>query len=76
MLESLNPEWLLRLPLLGDLLELPIPDNQTTAAFEPQLRRAALITLTTEIIQAAARPRRWSSWLRMPSGSTKRHSIC
>ncbi len=54
MLESLNPEWLLRLPLLGDLLDLPIPDNQTTAAFEPQLRRAALITLTTEIIQAAA----------------------
>ena len=53
-LERLNPEWQLRLPLLGDLLDLPIPDNATTAAFEPQLRRAALVTLTTEIIQNVA----------------------
>ena len=55
LLESMNPEWLLLLPLLGDLLDLPIADNETTAAFEPQLRRAALITLTIECIQAAAR---------------------
>ncbi len=54
LLESLNPQWLLRLPLLGDLLDLPIPENATTAAFDPQLRRAALLTLTTEIIQTVA----------------------
>ncbi len=55
LLESLNPQWLLRLPLLGDLLDLPIPDNATTATFDPQLRRAALLTLTVEIIQTVAR---------------------
>jgi len=53
-----NPDWLLRLPLLGDLLGLPIPDNTTTAAFDPNLRRNALIDLAVEIAQheALARP--------------------
>lgn len=41
--------WRLRLPLLGDLLGLPIPDNATTAAFDARLRQEALITLTVEI---------------------------
>ena len=53
----LNPEWLVRLPLLGDLLRLPIPDNPTTAAFTPQLRQEALIALALEIVQARARQR-------------------
>ncbi|MEO7909450.1 MAG: tetratricopeptide repeat protein [Roseiflexaceae bacterium] len=47
-----NPEWLLRLPLLGDLLGLPIADNPTTAAFEPRLRQSALFDLVVEMVQS------------------------
>jgi predicted ATPase/class 3 adenylate cyclase len=54
-LEALNPAWLMRLPLLGDLLGLSMPDNPTTATFEPRLRQEALIGLTVEIVQAHAR---------------------
>ncbi len=56
-LSALNPEWLVRLPLLGDLLRLPIPDNPTTAAFTPQLRQEALIALALEIVLLRARQR-------------------
>jgi class 3 adenylate cyclase/tetratricopeptide (TPR) repeat protein len=52
--ERANPEWLVRLPLLGDLLGLPIPDNATTAAFEPKLRQSALFDLACDIVQAHA----------------------
>ncbi len=52
---AMNPEWLVRLPLLGDLLVLPIPDNATTAAFEPRLRQRALFALVTEMIAAWSR---------------------
>ncbi|MCB0094476.1 MAG: tetratricopeptide repeat protein [Caldilineaceae bacterium] len=55
LVEWMNPEWLLRLPLLGDLLGLPIADNATTAAFDAQLRREALIALALEILQTRAR---------------------
>lgn len=53
-----NPDWLLRLPLLGDLLGLPIADNATTAAFEPRLRQRALVDLVIEMIEqwASAQP--------------------
>jgi tetratricopeptide (TPR) repeat protein len=51
---EMNPDWLIRLPLLGDLLDLPIPDNPTTAAFDPQLRQEALFTLAVELIQGWA----------------------
>lgn len=54
-LQVVNPDWLLRLPLLGDLLGLPIPDTPTTAAFDAQLRREALITLVIDIIQSRAK---------------------
>lgn len=57
VVQSLNPDWLLRLPLLGDLLGLAIPDNPTTAAFEPQLRQEALFTLAVEMIQTWAKER-------------------
>lgn len=57
VISGLNPEWLVRLPLLGDLLRLPIPDNPTTAAFTPQLRQEALIALALEIVQLRARQR-------------------
>ncbi len=53
-----NEEWLVRLPLLGDLLGLPIPDNATTAAFDPKLRQSALFDLACDVVQwqAAANP--------------------
>jgi class 3 adenylate cyclase/tetratricopeptide (TPR) repeat protein len=53
-----NPVWPLRLPLLGDLLGLAIPDNSTTAAFEAKLRQEALFTLAVELLQqwATAQP--------------------
>lgn len=46
---QVNPAWRLRLPLLGDLLSLPIADNATTAAFEPRVRQAALFELAVEM---------------------------
>lgn len=52
-----NPNWLIRMPLLGDLLGLDIPDNSTTATFEPQLRQEALLSLAVEMIQAWAKAR-------------------
>jgi adenylate cyclase len=52
---DLNPDWLLRVPLLGDLLGLPIPDNEITAAFDPQLRQESLFALVVEIMEALAR---------------------
>ncbi|MBV7330105.1 tetratricopeptide repeat protein [Chloroflexi bacterium TSY] len=54
LVQEMNSEWLLRLPLLGDLLGLPIPDNATTAAFDSQLRQEALTTLALDILQAGA----------------------
>ncbi|MCB0060613.1 MAG: AAA family ATPase, partial [Caldilineaceae bacterium] len=56
-LTTRNPHWALRLPLLGDLLGVPIPDNATTATFDARLRQEALITLTVEIIQHYAQER-------------------
>jgi predicted ATPase/class 3 adenylate cyclase len=57
-LNRLNPDWTLRLPLLGDLLGLPIADNNVTAAFDPRLRQEALFTLVVDMLQhwAAERP--------------------
>ncbi len=51
---ELNPAWQVRLPLLGDLLNLPIPDNPTTAAFEPQLRHEALVTFAVDLLRVWA----------------------
>ncbi|MBN1887766.1 MAG: tetratricopeptide repeat protein, partial [Thermoflexales bacterium] len=56
-IERLNPAWAIRLPLLGDLLDLPIPDNATTAVFDPRLRQEALFALAVELVQAYARQR-------------------
>ncbi|MEM7134382.1 MAG: tetratricopeptide repeat protein [Chloroflexota bacterium] len=48
--ETFNPDWLVRLPLLAELLNVPIPNNATTAAFEPQLRQEALCTFAIDLI--------------------------
>lgn len=53
-LEQDQPQWLLRLPLLGDLLNLPIEDNPATAALESEVRQEALFSLLVEMIVAAA----------------------
>ena len=55
IIEATNPDWLLRLPLLGDLLSLPIPDNATTADFDPRLRQSALFDLVTDIVITLSR---------------------
>jgi len=47
---TMNPAWLVRLPLLGDLLDLDIPDNPTTAAFEPHLRQEALFAFVVDLL--------------------------
>lgn len=49
-----NAAWSLRLPLLRDLLALPIPDNATTAAFDAKLRYEALISLVVDLVQSYA----------------------
>lgn len=46
----LNKNWRLRLPLLGELLGLPIPDNPTTAALSAEQRREALHALLIDIL--------------------------
>ena len=53
-LNSLHVEWQPRLPLLGDLLGLPIPDNAITTNLDPRLRREALFDLAMDVIQALA----------------------
>ena len=51
LVELANPDWLIRLPLLGDLLKLPIKDNKTTATFAPKLRQEALQALVVALVQ-------------------------
>ncbi|HSH05738.1 MAG TPA: AAA family ATPase [Anaerolineae bacterium] len=50
-----QPNWLPRLPLLGDLLGIPWPDTPITAAFDPSLRQASLWTLIIDILSYQAR---------------------
>jgi adenylate cyclase len=53
-LPGTNPDWLPRLPLLGDLLGLPIPDNAMTAAFDTCLRQESLFALAVEMLRSWA----------------------
>ena len=41
IVDQTNPDWFPRLPLLGDLLGLPIPDTPTSAAFDPSTPASA-----------------------------------
>jgi predicted ATPase len=51
-----NTEWSRLLPLLGDLLDLPISDNDITSIFEPALlRQGALFALVLEMLQTWAK---------------------
>jgi adenylate cyclase len=55
LVREMNPDWLVRLPLLGDLLGLPIADNPATAALDGRLRQESLFAL------AAAMLSQWAS---------------
>ncbi len=50
----LAPQRLAALPLLGTLLNLPIPDSDWTQALEPEIRRTALHALLEDCFKAAA----------------------
>lgn len=54
---SANPAWLPRLSLLGDLLGLPFPGNETVRAFDPRSRQEALFALVVEMVRRWARER-------------------
>ncbi len=53
--EQYNPDWLLRLPLLGDVLGIPIPENPTTATFDARLRQDSLFALIIDMLRICAR---------------------
>lgn len=57
-LTAIDPAWLVRLPLLGEVLGLPIPDNPTTASLDPRLRREAIGSLIVGLLHhfAARQP--------------------
>ncbi|MGH2536834.1 MAG: ATP-binding protein, partial [Candidatus Promineifilaceae bacterium] len=50
-------ERALRLPLLGDLLGLPIPDNPATAGLERDVRQKSLFSLVVDLVRAWAAER-------------------
>jgi len=46
----INPDWVTRLPLLGELIHVPVADNATTAALTGLGRQQALSALVTDLI--------------------------
>ena len=54
-IQQTNPEWLTLLPLFGEFLGLPIPENETTRQLKlPQLRQGALFAVVLEVVRHAA----------------------
>ncbi|MEO8468748.1 MAG: tetratricopeptide repeat protein [Chloroflexota bacterium] len=53
-LAAIDPGYAARAPLLGDLLDLPIQDNDLTRNFDPKLRKASLEDLLTGCMRARA----------------------
>lgn len=54
-LEDRVPERAEMLPLLGTLLELPLPENAVMAALDPKARKGALEALLVDLVAHAAR---------------------
>lgn len=54
-LQREHPDALVRLPLLSDVLALPIADNPTTAAMDSDLRQKSLFSLLVALTQGWAR---------------------
>ncbi len=53
-LAEVHPDLPPRLPLLGDALGLPIPDNDLTGAFDARLRRESLFSLVVDLVRHRA----------------------
>ena len=53
-LGQINPALIQRLPLLGALLNITIPDNDLTATFDAKLRKTSLESLLVDCLQAKA----------------------
>jgi class 3 adenylate cyclase/tetratricopeptide (TPR) repeat protein len=53
-LAAIDPMLVPRAPLLGSLLDLPIPDNDLTASFDAKLRKTSLEGLLVECFRARA----------------------
>ena len=53
-LGQINPALIQRLPLLGALLNITIPDNDLTAAFDAKLRKTSLESLLVDCLRAKA----------------------
>ncbi|MDX1521453.1 MAG: tetratricopeptide repeat protein, partial [Anaerolineae bacterium] len=53
-LSQINPGLASRLPLLGAVLNLPIPDNDLTQAFDAKLRKTSLESLLVDCLRAYA----------------------
>ena len=51
---AIDPALVPRAPLLGPVLDLPIPDNDLTASFDAKLRKASLEELLAECLRARA----------------------
>jgi class 3 adenylate cyclase/tetratricopeptide (TPR) repeat protein len=51
-LAAIDPALVPRAPLLGGLLDLPIPDNDLTASFDAKLRKTSLEGLLVECLRA------------------------
>jgi predicted ATPase/class 3 adenylate cyclase len=54
-LARIDPGLVPRLPLLGAVLNLPIPDNELTRAFDAKLRKSSLESLLVDCLRARAR---------------------
>lgn len=55
-LEALNPDFVQRMPLLGVVLNLAIPENDFTRSLEASLRQELLETLLLDLLRSARRP--------------------
>ena len=51
-LAQIDPTFPHRLPLLGAAVNLPIPDNELTAAFDAKLRKSSLEALLVDCLRA------------------------
>ncbi len=53
-LREINPTLVQRLPLLGAVLNLSLPDNDLTRSLDPKQRKSSLHALLIEVLQARA----------------------
>jgi len=53
-LAALDPDLVARLPLLGDVLNQPLPDNELTRSLDPKLRKTARESLVVDCLRLRA----------------------